>query len=805
MRRTIPAILAVLVVIGAHPRAGGAPPAKATRHIPSMTQFMSFAFPEELIAARKADRIAWVSNDRGLRNVYTAVAPAFTPVRVTSFMKDNGIETTQLAISDDGSTVIFTRGGAPNRDGWIASPEADPQGVERAIWAAKTATPGVAWRLAEGANGVLSPDGRYVAFAKDGQMYRVPTAQAGPRTTDIDKGLKPFIKIWGTNTNPSWSPDGKKLAFVTSRTDHSFIAVYDVATRRIAYMSPSTDWDASPAWSRDSRRIAYIKRPGTPFGQQSQPGIGGLGNPPGPMFNAAAPNVGRGGGAGRGGQGRGGGAAPPSGQAQGAAQPENAQSTPAPRPGLTSATFAGGYTLSFWVADVATGDAKEFWHNAADEKVFNGINTITWRGDRVVFQLEPDEWTRFYSVAVPAMTGTLHNTGPNSRTDVFGPGFTDVAQPAEPIGLTPQDGQIESFSFSADGRYLYYGTNASDIERRHVWRVAVAGGAPQQITKGEAIEHDPIALPSGKYIAALTADFNRPQSVGVFTAGAPAQPVDGRSAQKLIYPVLTKDFPTDAHVVPQVVMTKAADGLEIHNQLFLPKDSRPGEKHPAIIFVHGGPVRQMLPGYHYMEVYHLFYAVNQWLASQGYVVLSVNYRGGIGYGKSFRMAPNTNARGNSEYQDVVAGGKYLQSRPDVDPARVGIWGLSYGGLLTSQALARNSDLFIAGVDLAGVHLYGNNLDPENVAYKSSAISEIDKWRSPVLLIQGDDDRNVNFAQTVGLVDLLRAHKVPYELFVMPDDTHETLLYRRWVPIWDRMEVFLKKYLAKEETTITQQK
>ena len=136
--------------------------------------------------------------------------------------------------------------------------------------------------------------------------------------------------------------------------------------------------------------------------------------------------------------------------------------------------------------------------------------------------------------------------------------------------------------------------------------------------------------------------------------------------------------------------------------------------------------------------------------------------------------------------------------PAVRAERVGIWGLSYGGLLTSQALARNSDMFIAGVDLAGVHLYGSSLDPENVAYTSSAISEIDKWKSPVLLIQGDDDRNVNFAQTVGLVDLLRAHKVPYELFVMPDDTHETLLYHRWTAIWDRMETFLRTHLAKED-------
>jgi dipeptidyl aminopeptidase/acylaminoacyl peptidase len=652
---------------------------------------------------------------------------------------------------------------------------------------------------------VVSPNGQYVAFAKDSQIYRVPTAKEAVRTNDIDKGLKPFIKIWGTNSNPVWSPDGRKLAFVSSRTDHSFIAVYDVASRKITYMSPSTDWDTSPTWSSDSKRISYIKRPGTPFGQQAQPGIGGLGNPPGPAFNAANPTGRGGGGGGRGGgQGRGAAtAAPPAGRGGAQGEQTNAQNAPAPRPGLTSATFAGGYTLAFWVADVATGDAKEFWHNAVDDKVFtvaNGIGAISWHGNHVVFQIEPEEWTRFHSVAVPPLTkmGALHNTGPNDRTDVFGPGFTDVPQPAAPISLTPQEGQIETFDFSGDGRFLYYGTNATDIERRHVWRVDLAGGAPEQITTGEAIEHDPIVLPSGKYFAALTADYNRPQSVGVFPCDEPAQPLDGRKAQKVIFPVLTKEFPADAHVQPQVVLTKAADGLEIHNQLFLPKDSRPGEKHPAIIFVHGGPVRQMLLGYHYMEVYHLFYAVNEWLASQGYVVLSVNYRGGIGYGKSFRTALNTNLRGNSEYQDVVAGGKYLQSRPDVDPARVGIWGLSYGGLLTSQALARNSDMFIAGVDLAGVHLYGNSLDPENVAYKSSAISEIETWKSPVLLIQGDDDRNVNFAQTVGLVDLLRAHKVPYELFVMPDDTHETLLYHRWMAIWDRMETFLRTHLAKED-------
>ena len=144
---------------------------------------------------------------------------------------------------------------------------------------------------------------------------------------------------------------------------------------------------------------------------------------------------------------------------------------------------------------------------------------------------------------------------------------------------------------------------------------------------------------------------------------------------------------------------------------------------------------------------------------------------------------------------MLAGGKYLQTRPDVDPERVGIWGLSYGGVLTAQALARNSDIFVAGVDLAGVHLWGSSLDPESVSFKSSAIAAIDRWKSPVLLVHGDDDRNVDFPQTIGLVQLLRARNVYYELIVFPDDVHESMLHSRWLYTLDRMEQFFKKFLG----------
>src|SRR5262249_7136309 len=153
--------------------------------------------------------------------------------------------------------------------------------------------------------------------------------------------------------------------------------------------------------------------------------------------------------------------------------------------------------------------------------------------------------------------------------------------------------------------------------------------------------------------------------------------------------------PMDQLVVPQNIETTAADGAKIHNQLFLPSDLKSGEKRPAIVFTHGGPARQMLLGFHYMDFYHLFYAVNQYFTNQGYIVLSVNYRGGIGYGAQFRNAPNRGQAGNSEYQDLEAAGRYLLSRPDVDPQRIGLWGLSYGGLMTAEGLARNSDIFSA--------------------------------------------------------------------------------------------------------------
>jgi dipeptidyl aminopeptidase/acylaminoacyl peptidase len=208
----------------------------------------------------------------------------------------------------------------------------------------------------------------------------------------------------------------------------------------------------------------------------------------------------------------------------------------------------------------------------------------------------------------------------------------------------------------------------------------------------------------------------------------------------------------------------------------------------------------MLLGWHSMYYYANAYALNQYLASSGYVVLSINYRSGIGYGMEFREALHYGASGGSEYNDVQGAGVYLRSRADVDPARIGVWGGSYGGYLVAMALARASSLFKAGVDFHGVHNWATELGipptaPDyQLAFDSSPMAFVKDWRSPVLLIQGDDDPDVQFNQTVMLAGALRKQKVDVEELIFPDEVHDFLLYRSWLAAYHAAAEFLKRKL-----------
>ena len=696
-------------------------PAQAQRF--SIEDVLSPGYPVQLVAANDADRIAWIEYEEGRRNVYTAAAPDFDPVRLTRYEDDDGRDLSTLRISDDGSTVVFLRGHTPNRDGWIANPASDPRGAERAVWAVSTAG-GEPWRVVEAWNVALSPDGEWVAYARDGAIYRAPV-NPGVVTTEPDR---PLFSVFGSQGSPVWSPDSRRLAFVSDRGDHSYIGIYDTDSPGITYLGPAVDRDTSPTWSADGTRVAFIRRPGLPFGARAD---------------------------------RGG--------ASGDAWPE----------GMTEARFAGGHDFSVRVGDARTGEAREVWHNTPDDSLFSEVRQVFWAGDHIIFQAEPEGWRRYYSIRGRSRLRIIPDIpGATTRT---------------PVELTPGDGIAEHISLSPDGRTLFYATNAGDIDRRHLWRVPTAGGTAQQLTHGHRIDTYPAVLASGDQVAVLSASASQPLTVAV----VPAEGGEARMIREL-----PSRFPLDRHVVPEAVTLEADDGFEFYNQLFLPPDLQPGEQRPALIFIHGGSRRQMLLGYHYMHFYHMAYAMNQYFANKGYVVLSVNYRSGIGYGRDFRNAPGRGGQGNTEYRDIKAAGEYLADRADVDPERVGLWGLSYGGILTAQGLARDSDLFAAGVDIAGVHLWGNSIDPDDVSYQSSAVSEVEDWTSPVLLIHGDDDRNVAFSQTVGLVQLLRAQGVPHELIVFPDDVHDFLLHERWLITFGATDEFFDKHLGGGEAVTT---
>jgi dipeptidyl aminopeptidase/acylaminoacyl peptidase len=366
---------------------------------------------------------------------------------------------------------------------------------------------------------------------------------------------------------------------------------------------------------------------------------------------------------------------------------------------------------------------------------------------------------------------------------------------------------VEHVAESRDRQFMIYdantGTTAGDDDRRHLFRVAVDRPGSVALTSGDALEWTPVSAAADR-VAFIAAGPQQPPQVAIVG-------LDGAHRASLAA-ATNPEFPQALLIAPKQVTFKAADGLLVHGQLFDTGSARSGERKAGVIFVHGGPPRQMLLGWHYMDYYSNGYAVNQYLAAHGFVVLSVNYRLGIGYGREFHHPEHAGYAGAAEYQDVVAGAHFLQSRPSVDGKRIGIWGGSYGGYLTALALARNSDLFKAGVDLHGVHDWSRLMDEltgkqltrfekgdrekaMDVAWNSSPDAQLDGWKSPILLIQGDDDRNVPFQQTVDLARRLEERNLPFEELVIPNEIHGFLRHASWLRADEATAEFLSRTLG----------
>ncbi|MEI8110202.1 MAG: prolyl oligopeptidase family serine peptidase [Chitinophagia bacterium] len=458
------------------------------------------------------------------------------------------------------------------------------------------------------------------------------------------------------------------------------------------------------------------------------------------------------------------------------------------RPGVggdpDSLTVKTASPWSILIANTASGETNTIYtSNGIGNACFpntHGAANLHWAANnQIIFLSYQDGWPHLYTV--PASGG-------------------------KPVLLTPGSFMCEHISISANKNMLSFsantGTSPTDIERRHVAIVNIGTREFSVVTPGVDAEWTPVIFNNEKSIAYLSATAQRPPLPAIKNL------VDGTGKLLGEKELLNTQFPQQKLVTPEPVTFKAADGVTIHAQVFRNKNFT--GKRPAIVYIHGGPPRQMLLSWHYSDYYSNAYASNQYLASLGFVVLSVNYRLGIGYGYSFHQPAKGGAQGAAEYQDIQAAGKWLQQQSFVDAARIGIYGGSYGGYLTAMALAKDSKTFAAGVDIHGVHdwttqaaLNANNDKYEKApdwqlalqtAWKSSPVADLSKWTSPVLIIHADDDRNVRFNQSVDLINRLSKRKIPFETMMIVDDTHHWMNNENAIKVYQATADFFVKKL-----------
>ena len=426
--------------------------------------------------------------------------------------------------------------------------------------------------------------------------------------------------------------------------------------------------------------------------------------------------------------------------------------------------------------------------------VIDSLNTVIAKSWSIMLaNLETNQIEKVYSAPIkkragyPSISGGVNLNWKNSNFITFmsfEDGWPhiyrlDIKNKAV-LQLTKGNFTVDNPIYDPSGENIVFSANTGkdqfDLERSHIGRVNLTSAQIEILTDGEGIETSPFYYNNGNIIGFKSSTYDKPVQPKIFQV----------KNNKLVSvgDELFKNANTN-FIKPVAVRITSEDGITFSSQYYKPANNN--KNLPALVYIHGGPRRQMYLGWQHIDYYFYDYITCQYLAQQGFAVLSVNYRTGTGYGYDFQNPKSAGALGASEYKDILAAGKWLSNQDDINSAKVGVFGGSYGGFLTAMALAKNSDVFKAGVDIHGVHNRLRDRDPNSsrtarLNWDSSPSRWVDSWKSPVLLIHGDDDGNVDFSQSIDLYKRLKVRNIDVETLVLPDENHHWQLFENLLKV-----------------------
>ncbi|HZS54640.1 MAG TPA: prolyl oligopeptidase family serine peptidase [Bryobacteraceae bacterium] len=384
------------------------------------------------------------------------------------------------------------------------------------------------------------------------------------------------------------------------------------------------------------------------------------------------------------------------------------------------------------------------------------------------------------------------------------------ASGGEPIELT--NGNFEAWrpEWSHDSKKLAFDANSPNHPGDRQLFIADLNGNPGHsslvcITAGKGTNIAARWSPDDRSVVYQHTDPQNSADLFMTAAEANAKPVR-----------LTKSMPEgldhSVFVEPQFVHFAGADGRTVPGWLFVPKNLDRSKKHPAVVWIHGDGINQNYDGWHVQRNYAVYYSFHQYLLQQGYVVFAPDYRGSIGYGRAWRQGVYMDV-GGKDAKDAWMSANYLKTLPYVDPNRIGVWGLSYGGFFTLIAVTDQPTLFRAAVDVAGVVDYamyyedpyhgawtasriGTPEEHPDVYRNASPISHIDRLQRPLLILHGTADVNVPYLESVRLIDeALKNHKGDLIHFMMyPGEFHYFAREHVLRDAWTRVDNFFNKNL-----------